>query len=117
MALAWNRAKLATTIAKAPKIDAILTDGDTAILDLIVPEEDTDFTADTLLGRLTLVKSIEGNDLVIKLTARSWNGDDAYTSSTNPANSTATNVGNELEVLRVNLDSFWTTGGFAKTNS
>lgn len=117
MALAWNRAKLATTIAKTPVINAILTDGDTAILDLIVDDSDTDFTTDTLLGRLTLVKAIEGNDLVLKLTARSWNGDDAYTSSTNPANSTATNVMPELEILRVNLDDFWTTAGFARTNS
>lgn len=117
MALTWNRPKLATVIAKTPVIQAVLTDGDTAVVDLVVDETDTDFTADTLLGRLTLVKVIEGNDLVLKLTARSWDGNDAYTSSTNPANSTAVNVGPELEVLRVNLDTFWTTGGFARTNS
>jgi len=117
--LSWPRQAAATTITKSPVFQAILTETATGyIVDIVVDTTDPDFTADTIVMRHVHVFSVVDGKLVDNVTTYKFGGNTAYTSSTNPANTagvegTTTNVkvGESIP-----LDTFWTAGGFARTN-
>jgi len=118
MALSWSRPKLSGTVTKAPVINAALTDGDTAVIDLFVDDSDSDFAADTIMVRLKIQKTIVGSELQLKLTPLKWtDGTTAYTDFDTPADTDADEVGDTVTIATVNLDAFWAAAGFARTNS
>lgn len=121
-AISWPRPTAATTVNKSPAIAAALTQsaaGDNAVtLDFYIEESaDSDYTTDTILSRFSGVISLEGQRVVLTLTPRYWDGNDAYTSATNPTNASAPLTGNPIKVTLCNdIDAFYTVGGFTRTN-
>lgn len=113
----WNRPKAATTEAKSPVFDVTLTQTATGyVVDITVDTTDPDFVTKTIVMKHVHTLSIVGGVLVDTAINYQYDGNDAYTNSTSPATSAASATGSSIEVGRSSdLDSFWTTGGFAKT--
>lgn len=119
-AISWTRPLGTLTEAKTPGIAAALTQsavGDnTVVVDFYVDSTDDDYAADTIICRLQGTISVVGQKLELSLTPYYWDGNDAYTSATNPANGTAVSSGEVKKItLATDLDAFFVTGGFDRS--
>lgn len=119
-AISWTRPLGTITEAKTPGIASALTHtpGDnTLVLDFYVDDvTDGDYATDTIMCRLQGAIAVSGQKVEITLTPYYWDGNDTYTSATNPANGTAVSSATAQKItLCADLDAFFTTGGFART--
>lgn len=121
-AISWSRTAATTTVTKSPKISFALTQSaagdDDVIIDAYIEESaDADYATDTIMCRFVGKVVIAGGKVVLELTPKLWDGNDAYVSATNPASSAAPTTLSMFKLPVCNdIDAFYTAGGFPKTD-
>lgn len=114
----WDRPFLESAEAKTTALTYTLTENaGRAVIDVTA----TVNSESKLLGRILITPQLSGSSLTHKVKHLIFPGGNAsdYTSATNPADSAASNTGTAAEIVLpdpLNLDTFYTAAGVARTD-